>query len=52
VLAKASDLDIRALENHAPEICADFRSLAVRWRGLAHRELVQDQNQMIDTQPG
>lgn len=42
-LAKAMELEQRAAERHAPEVCADFSDMAVQWRRLAGRAMVQDQ---------
>jgi hypothetical protein len=42
-LAKAMELEQRAAERHAPEVCADFSDMALQWRRLAGRAMVQDQ---------
>lgn len=42
-LAKAMELEQRAAERHAPEVCADFSDMAVQWRRLAGRAMIQDQ---------
>ena len=42
-LDKAMELEQRAAERHAPEVCADFSDMALQWRRLAGRAMVQDQ---------
>lgn len=42
-LAKAMELEQRAAERHAPEVCADFSDMALQWRRLAGRAMIQDQ---------
>lgn len=42
-LAKAMELEQRASEEHAPHVCADFSDMALQWRRLAGRAMVQDQ---------
>lgn len=42
-LAKAMELEQRAAEGHAPQVCADFSDMALQWRRLAGRAMVQDQ---------
>ncbi len=42
-LAKAMELEQRASEDHAPHVCADFSDMALQWRRLAGRAMVQDQ---------
>lgn len=42
-LAKAMELEQRAAEDHAPHVCADFSDMALQWRRLAGRAMVQDQ---------
>ncbi|MDO9077457.1 MAG: hypothetical protein Q7U72_08415 [Brevundimonas sp.] len=37
------ELEQRAAERHAPEVCADFSDMALQWRRLAGRAMVQDQ---------
>ncbi len=52
-LAKAMELEQRAAERHAPEVCADFSDMALQWRRLAGRAMVQDQRAatMIGSSP-
>lgn len=42
-LAKAMEIEQRASEDHAPHVCADFSDMALQWRRLAGRAMVQDQ---------
>ena len=42
-LAKAMELEQRAAEGHAPQVCAHFSDMALQWRRLAGRAMVQDQ---------
>jgi len=42
-LAKAMELEQRASEDHAQHVCADFSDMALQWRRLAGRAMVQDQ---------
>ncbi|MBP8072250.1 MAG: hypothetical protein KAY20_01665 [Brevundimonas sp.] len=42
-LAKAVELEQRAAAGHAPHVCAEFSDMALQWRRLAGRAMVQDQ---------
>jgi len=46
-LAKAAELEQRAAEPHAPDIRADFADMALQWRRLAARALIQDRRVAI-----
>jgi hypothetical protein len=46
-LAKAVELEQRAAEPHPPEVCAEFAAMAVQWRRLAARALIQDRRAAI-----
>lgn len=41
-LAKAVELEQRALEGHAAADCVEFAHLALQWRRLAARAEIQD----------
>ena len=42
-LDKAMELEQRAAEGHAPQICSDINDMALQGRRLAGRAMVQDQ---------
>jgi hypothetical protein len=44
-LAKAVELEQRAAEGHASHLCAEFVDMALQWRRLAGRAMVQDQRE-------
>lgn len=46
-LAKAVELEQRAAEPHPPEVRAEFLLMALQWRRLADRALIQDQRAAI-----
>ena len=46
-LAKAAEMDERAMECAAVEACAEYFELAQQWRELARRALAQDQREKI-----
>jgi hypothetical protein len=48
-LAKAVELEQRAAEGHAPHVCAEFGDMALQWRRLAGRAMVQDQRDATGT---
>lgn len=50
-LAKAVELEQRALEGHAAQVCAEFGDMALQWRRLAGRAMVQDQRAAIAGTP-
>ncbi len=41
-LAKAVELEQRAAEPHPPDARAEFAAMALQWRRLAVRALIQD----------
>ena len=41
-LAKAVELEQRAVEPHPPDVRADFAAMALQWRRLAARAEIQD----------
>lgn len=46
-LAKAAELEQRAAEPHPPDIRAEFADMALQWRRLAARALIQDRRAAI-----
>jgi hypothetical protein len=50
-LAKAVELEQRAAESHPPDIRAEFAAMALQWRRLAARALIQDRRAAIARTP-
>lgn len=48
-LTKASELEQRAAESLPPDARADYLDMALQWRRLAARALIQDQRTMAAT---
>lgn len=50
-LAKAVELEQRAAEPHPQDIRAEFAAMALQWRRLAARALIQDRRAAIARTP-